>query len=196
MNTVVIRNGKWLGFNTDVNGFLHPLRNLNKKISRCVVLGSGGASRAVLYGLMKRLVPQRVVLCARNRPAAQRLQGELRPVNREVEFIVDTLAAAEKYLPETDLLVNTTPIGMFPRNDEKPLKSLSTVKPDSIIYDLIYNPIQTLLLKEAEQCGRPTIRFNGFEMLIRQAAAAFQLWTGKDLPVDICSAALRRALAA
>jgi 3-dehydroquinate dehydratase/shikimate dehydrogenase len=162
VNTLRRENGRWLGCNTDVAGFLAPLEHGHTvKGSRATVLGAGGAARSVAMALTS--AGARVTVSARRRSQAE-----------EVSQLTGSTVADWPPPPEWDLLVNATPIGTHPRAHETPLAG--PLPSRGTVYDLVYNPRRTRLLEEAARAGCPTI--GGLEMLLGQAHAQFEWWTG------------------
>ncbi len=164
INTLRMDGPVWRGDNTDTPGFLEPLRDrLPLAGTRAAILGAGGAARGVAIGLASS--GARVSVHARNEARA-----------RDVADLVS--GAVGSWPPARgswDLLVNCTPLGMHPRIDETPLDR-GQLSPGTV-YDLVYNPPMTRLLKEAERAGCATI--GGLEMLVGQARHAFEWWTGE-----------------
>lgn len=179
VNTVKILEDKTLeGFNTDIYGFMEPIKNLDLNGKKAAILGTGGAARGVIVGLQSLGVSQ-IDFYTRN--------------------IVDSHAAIEgfrKKFPEItinliqneflntvsiySIVVNTTPLGMKGKYaDISPLseKIVKTLPDDGLIYDIVYNPIKTELIKYAEKADKKYI--GGLDMLVYQGARAFEIWTGK-----------------
>jgi len=178
INTIRVIDGRWVGGNTDVQGFLHPLvERVNLKGLKASILGSGGAARAVAVALSSSGC--RVRVHARNRLHA-------------VEMGVVTSTEVGPYPPERgswDLLVNCTPVGMFPNVDVTPIAAADLT--GRYVYDLVYNPTGTRLLREAARAGCQTI--GGLEMLVAQAQEQFYWWTGVRPPAGVMrEAALKR----
>jgi 3-dehydroquinate dehydratase / shikimate dehydrogenase len=178
INTIRVEDGRWIGGNTDASGFLEPLQERIKLDGlRAAVLGSGGAARAVTVALSSSGCS--VTLHARNRQQAE-------------EVAMLTPVALGPWPPEPgswDLLINCTPIGMYPRVDETP------VPPEQLtgryVYDLVYNPSMTRLLRDAATRGCQTI--GGLDMLVAQAREQFQWWTGTRPNIGVMrEAALKR----
>jgi shikimate dehydrogenase len=170
VNTVYWRGGELLGENTDVSGFVAPLKELPRRPSSALVLGAGGAARAVLAGLTGLGVTC-ITLTNRN-------PGKAAALAREFKTTVTTWDNRGEIPAE--LIVNATPLGMAgPGADQTPYPAQS-FGPGMIAYDLIYNPGQTRFLREAREAGCTTI--TGLPMFIEQAAGQFHLWTGLDLP--------------
>lgn len=178
INTIRVIDGRWMGGNTDVEGFLSPLvERVDLKGLKASILGSGGAARAVAVALSSSGC--RVRVHARNRQHAE-------------EVGVITSAEVGPYPPERgswDLLVNCTPVGMYPRVDETPIDAADLT--GRYVYDLIYNPTGTRLLRDAARAGCQTI--GGLEMLVAQAHEQFYWWTGVRPPAGVMrDAALKR----
>ncbi len=182
VNTIVNDDGILRGYNTDATGFLESLleKGIEPNGKNVVVLGAGGASRAVSFSLAKK-VRQMVILNRRlELDWAEELAGKLSQIfQKEVEameLVEKNLAAA---LEKAAILVNATSVGMSPDIDATPVAS-GLLKPGLVVFDLVYNPIKTRLLREAEQAGARTI--SGLDMLVRQGALAFEKWTGLKAP--------------
>jgi 3-dehydroquinate dehydratase/shikimate dehydrogenase len=180
LNTIRIVGDRWLGGNTDADGFLRPLqeRRVALKGMRAAILGAGGASRAVAIALAQSGAD--VGVHARNRAQAESVAG-----------IVSGRSGAWPPEPGSwDLLINCTPIGMHPDVDPTPIpRELLT---GSLVYDLVYNPPETRLLREAGEAGCQTI--GGLDMLVAQAHEQFAWWTGRRPPPGVMRAAALRRL--
>ena len=174
VNTVVNRDGHLIGHNTDLGGFLAPLRERAVDLAdeHAVVLGAGGAARAVVHGLSSLDVAQ-VTLANRTLDRAEALAQVLKS-----DANVDACALGDPTLPEAlstaGLLVNATSVGMQPHDGVSPLGASDALHGDLIVYDLVYRPLRTKLLAQAESQGATAI--DGLEMLIGQAVASLQLW--------------------
>ena len=201
-NTLVRRpGGGWLGTNTDVEGFLAPLGEGNRPGERAVVLGCGGSALAVLAGL-EQLGFSSIAVAGRNATTLAALQAGCRDWLPALEPLAWTTANDERLLQalaQADLVVNCTPVGMASTRDpmaanRSPLAAaaLDRLRPGSGVYDLIYTPRPTALLRGAAERGCRT--WDGLEMLVQQGAAALRLWSGRDtVPVDAMrQAALER----
>jgi 3-dehydroquinate dehydratase/shikimate dehydrogenase len=163
INTIRVDDGRWIGGNTDASGFLEPLQErLSLDGLRASVLGAGGAARAVTVALASIGCP--VTVHARNRQQAE-------------EAAMWTPAVVGPWPPEPgswDLLINCTPVGMYPQVDETPIPAEQLT--GRYVYDLVYNPTMTRLLRDAAARGCQTI--GGLEMLVAQARAQFEWWIG------------------
>jgi len=191
VNTVVFGE-KIKGYNTDVVGFLAPLQRRGFKLadSQAVILGAGGAARAVVWGLIRSGVAQ-VTLAVRNTAKAAELVTEFSSRGNicAVEFGTEAYKAA---LGKTDLLVNTTPLGMAPKVDGMAPVDWEALKRSAFVYDIIYTPAETRLLQEAKEHGHAIQ--NGEAMLVGQGAASLRIWTGAEVDEDVMAKALRAAL--
>jgi len=197
VNTIEIRNQKSRGYNTDALGFLRSVEPVAEAIEgkTVLMLGSGGAARAVFYGLVTQLHPSEIVIAARNRSKAEKLIDDLARsmkgntsfslISNEGEEIRQTAARASA-------IINATPLGMHPNTHESPLPGDDLFSPEQVAIDLVYNPIQTAFLSSASRAGSRTL--DGLGMLIYQGAAAFKVFTGVEMPVEVVRDALKRKL--
>ncbi|MDX1419226.1 MAG: shikimate dehydrogenase [Rubricoccaceae bacterium] len=191
VNTLVVEDdGTVRGENTDVEGFLEPLHPLADRLhgASALVLGAGGAARAAAYALLTTLEPTRLTIAARRPDQTQRLAAALAPYDAYDALRPIALAEAAPALRESALVVNATPVGMAPHDHETPWPDAADFHPGQIVYDLVYAPTETRLLREAAAEGATPL--GGLAMLIGQAAAAFRLWTGREMPLDAVHAAL------
>ncbi len=179
VNTLRVYDGRWFGMNSDVPGFLEPLRaRLDLAGRRATVLGAGGAARAVAVGLSS--AGARVTISARNRARALRVAA----------LVGGTVAAMPPPRGSWDILVNATPIGTAPRSDETPLEAARL--DGHLVFDLVYNPIQTRLLTDAQAAGCETL--GGLAMLVAQARRQFEWWTGRRPAEAVLRAAAQARL--
>lgn len=169
VNTLRRVGSKWLGCNTDVTGFLSPLESTPKlKGARATVLGAGGAARSVAVALASAGV--RVTVCARRSDQS-----------RSIAALTGARVGEWPPAPGSwDILINATPVGTAPRTDQSPLPPGFPLDGD-LVYDLVYNPTETVLLREAVKAGCRTI--GGLDMLVAQAQAQFEWWT-EQRPAD------------
>ena len=194
VNTVVNEEGRLKGYNTDVLGFLSPLQSKGVKLqgAKALILGAGGAARAVLWGLLREGA-ESVTLAVRSAEKGETLAKSFRDKTK-AELTVSTFnsEAYRKALAEAELIVNTTPLGMTPKVEAAPPVDWSMVKPEAFVYDIIYTPAETRFLREAREHGC-TIQ-NGEVMLAGQGAAALALWTGIEPDTGCMCQALRNEL--
>ncbi len=196
VNTVVRKDNQWLGTNTDVDGFISPLRNYDQNWSQqvAVVLGNGGAARAVVAGLTQLGISQIHVL-GRNLEKLQAFQQSWQNSPLSVNLQVHEWKSLPKLISQANLLVNTTPVGMYPRIGESPvsIEDMANLQQGAIAYDLIYTPKPTQFLQQAQQVG--AVAIDGLEMLVQQGAIALKMWLKRDnVPVDIMRQALQEQL--
>ena len=183
VNTIVNDNGVLKGYNTDATGFLQALRErgIEPKGKSVVILGAGGASRAISYILAER--GSSLVILNRTwdkaKICADRISEIFQKEATALKLDRENLAAA---LSKADILVNTTSVGMSPNINET-LVTPNLLKSSLVVFDIVYNPIKTRLLREAEIAGATTI--SGLDMFVWQGALAFEKWTGLKAPVEL-----------
>lgn len=195
VNTVKNLDGKLLGFNTDKYGFVNSLKRAKIKLEnkKAVVLGCGGASRAVCFGLLENKI-KNLIITDIVKEKVERLKRDLKKFYPDVE-IEGILYDEEKILnvlKYADILVNATPVGMKPDLNSSPVSKLPEDNKNLIVYDLVYNPLKTKLLKIAEKLKLKSI--SGLEMLVLQGAKSFEIWTGKTAPVKIMKREVKKFL--
>jgi shikimate dehydrogenase len=191
VNTVLHRDGVLVGENTDAPGFLRALEEAGFSPSgaRALVLGAGGAARAVVYALAQSGAAS-ITIAARRVEWARRI-AEM--VAAPVECIPWEAGALTKGAAGADLIVHCTPLGMAhtPYASQTPLVA-DQIPPSALVYDLVYTPAETPLLREARAAGARAV--GGLGMLVHQGALAFQLWTGRPAPLDTLRQAVLAAL--
>jgi len=190
VNTIVVEaDGSLTGDNTDAPGFIADLRahGVEPAGRQVLVLGAGGSARAIVYGLAQAGA-RHLVVANRSVERAALLLNDLRPflgaTTAEVVSLPDGLA---EVAPAAELIVNCTSLGMTPHQETTPWPQDLPLRAGQIVYDLVYNPADTLLLRQARRDGARAI--GGLGMLIWQGALAFTRWTGQDAPVDVMRAA-------
>ena len=184
VNTIANRDGELVGCNTDIQGFLAPLRARRIRLigAKALVIGAGGGAAAVAYGLLS--AGAEVALTSRT---SERALALARRLSQFGTVSVHPLEGLPALLGEADLLVNATPVGMHPHPEGCPL-SPDLLSEGLLVYDLVYNPTPTRLLQEAAQRG--AVPIGGLEMLAWQGAKALELWTGHRFPREDIEAAL------
>ena len=186
VNTIVNRGGKLIGYNTDRDGALEALEEkMNLRGKKIVLVGAGGAARAIGFGLKER--DCHLVVINRSKKKGEGLSKELRCQYLPL-FSLAKMKAGEL---EADVIINATSVGMYPRDGETPIPK-GLLKKGMMVMDIVYQPLRTKLLREAKQRGCVTV--NGLEMLMRQAAAQFEIWTGRRLEIGQIRKALLRTL--
>lgn len=190
VNTIVNDGGQLVGHNTDVVGFRDALAEVGFAVrgARCVVLGAGGAARAVVYALRAGGAAE-ILVANRHVERAQRLLADLAPHLPSAALPLDAAALAPA-LVRCDLLVNSTSVGLRPGDAPLPDDRLPA---QALVYDLVYNPPQTRFLAAAAARGARTL--GGLSMLVGQGAASFTLWTGRPAPREVMRRAAEAALA-
>ncbi len=195
VNTVKILPDKsFFGYNTDIYGFASAIPNdINLSEKTASILGTGGAARAAVAGLAIKGVSN-IDFYTRNIINSKNTIEYMRAKFPQIEFNVYKIQNIRS-LADSAMVVNTTPIGMKGfMADAMPLEreDLDKLNPDTIIYDVIYNPVKTILLKEAQKRGLRTI--SGLDMLIYQAQKAIEIWTGKFPDFNVMKLAALEAL--
>ncbi len=190
VNTLAFADEEIVGDNTDAEGFALPLRPHAETLAgtEAVVLGAGGAARAAVYALLTAFEPGRVTVAARRTEQARRLVADLSPWAGPDALCALPLAEAGEAIRRSTLVVNATPVGMMPHSDTTPWAHADDLHPGHLVYDLVYAPEETRLLREAATRGATPL--GGLGMLLGQAAAAFRRWTGLPMPLDAVRAAL------
>lgn len=199
VNTIIFKNGKSLGENTDVTGFWQAIpEKIREKVSsqNISIVGCGGAAQAIVIALLLNKVKQ-ITIYGRNK---EKLSGFKEFVNSRNEQLktkskIETDLLNNINLSNTSMLVNTTPIGMYPDINNSPIKKeeLQKLPKNALVYDIIYNPLETQLLKDAKDLNKLTL--NGIEMLIRQGAASLAIWLEQEVaPLGVMRLALYSSL--
>jgi shikimate dehydrogenase len=194
VNTVVNENGELRGFNTDAEGFVRALSDggIEPGGRKMVVLGAGGASRAISYVLARKGAELTILNRAQELTwawdIAKLVEYDLWKHVNVLELRDDLLAGA---LKDAEVLVNATSVGMSPDADASPVPA-GLLRRDLVVFDVVYNPVETRLLKEARAAGARII--SGVEMLVWQGALAFEMWTGQAAPFDVMRRAALKAL--
>lgn len=176
VNTVKVVDKKLYGFNTDGQGFIRALKNtgFNVENAKAVILGAGGAARAVGIKLAQERIKKLVIL-NRSKHKAEELAHL---INTKIKNIAIPAEATYNniidYSADCDIVINTTPVGMWPDVDESPFETPEIFRNKPFVYDLIYNPLKTKFLSVAEEYGCKIL--NGLEMLIYQGISAFEIW--------------------
>ncbi len=189
VNTVKNENGRLTGYNTDGIGYVNSMRAIGYEFTQGAMslLGAGGAASSIAVQAALSGVPVLHILNRKNGRSfsnAQRLADQINAgtsCKADVADLNDT-SAVRACIEGSTLLTNATSVGMAPNTDGIPLSDLSHLRPDLMVSDIIYNPRQTRLLKEAKAKGCRTS--NGLYMLLYQGEAAFRIWIGQDMPVE------------
>jgi shikimate dehydrogenase len=196
VNTIVKKDGKLVGYNTDANGFIRALEEdggFVPKGKRAVLIGAGGAARAAGFALVGAGVKSLVIL-NRTQDRGEALAWDLKISDTKVIALRWKDGRTLTALAECDLLVNCTSVGLKDSASEgrSPL-GIGLIPKRALVYDVVYNPIETPLIAAAKKAGARTL--GGLSMLVYQGAASFELWTGKSAPIDMMMRVAKRALA-
>jgi len=179
VNTVLNENGKLKGYNTDMIGFLDPIKkkNLTIKNSQVLLLGAGGAARAIITAMIKEKA-SKISIVNRTQENANKLADFAKKIGGNVDTI--SIQEANKLITDYKFIINSTSIGM--RNEPSPI-STENIGKNSIVYDIVYQPINTDLIKKSKENGATIIY--GYEMLLSQAACSFEIWHKMEAPYDV-----------
>ncbi|OWA37872.1 shikimate dehydrogenase [Saccharibacillus sp. O16] len=186
VNTIINEGGRLIGRNTDGIGYVRSLKEeaaAKLEGRRIVVLGAGGAARGIIYALAAE-APERITLLNRTTERAEALAQEWKDL-ADIEALPSHRAA--EAIQHADIVINTTSVGMHPYVDEVPLDP-ALLRGSEIVSDLIYNPLETRLLRQARERGCRT--HGGLGMFVYQGAYAFEYWTGVPAPVEAMRAAV------
>lgn len=193
VNTIRNVGGKLIGSNTDGVGFLQSLSESGfaPRGRKAVVLGAGGSGKAVAFALAKSGAD--IVILNKTPEKAEKLAQDIcSAIGSDVKYgQISDENDLRMHLSDSDLLVNCTPVGMHPNEGCSPVKS-ELLHSDLVVYDLIYNPVRTKLLEDAQSVGARTM--NGAKMLVYQGAASFGMWTGTVPPVDVMESSILQSL--
>ena len=183
VNTIFIQDGRLIGENTDAPGFWADFQQFTgskeQEMPSALVLGAGGSARAVVYALLTH--GYQVAIAARRIEQAHQLCNQLSGIGSQIHVLDSIQRSLDK--DRYSLLVNTTPVGMHPHENASPWPMNIALPKHTAIYDLVYNPRETLLVKRARANG--LLATTGMGMLVEQAALAFELWTGVAAPRNV-----------
>jgi len=184
VNTVLNEDGKLKGYNTDMIGFLDPIKkkNLIIKDSQVLLLGAGGAARAIVTAMVKEKAGK-ITIVNRTLENANKLAEFAKKIGGNVDTV--SMQEANELITNYKFIINSTSIGM--RNEPSPI-STENISKDSIVYDIVYQPINTDFIKKSKENGATIIY--GYEMLLSQAACSFEIWHKTEAPYDVMKKAL------
>lgn len=196
VNTVVNENGILYGYNTDVNGIIESLNPYKDEIAgqEVSIIGAGGASRSVIYALIRHFKVKRINIINRTLQIAESLKDYF-----QSKMLFDNIKTYELVPPDltrifrkSKLIVNTTSMGMYPEVDDSATTISKSFKEGQIVFDVIYNPFKTKFLQIAEEQGATVL--SGLTMFLEQGAKSFELWTGETMPRDEIYEVLKKEL--
>ena len=190
VNTIDFKNLK--GYNTDGIGAVKAIEEVTSiKNKNVVVAGAGGASRAISFYVAKYGAESLTIL-NRNESKAESLAGDVSDSGLIGEVESDSINAIDNYMENADVLIDTTPLGMHPNIDDELIVKADKMDENLVVFDAVYNPNETVLLKEAIKANAKPVY--GIKMLLYQGAESFKIWTGKTAPVDVMEKALKNTL--
>lgn len=190
VNTIDFKNLK--GYNTDGIGAVKAIEEVTSiKNKNVVVAGAGGASRAISFYIAKYGAESLTIL-NRNEAKAESLASDVSDSGLIGEVASDSINAIGNYMDGADVLIDTTPLGMHPNINDEPIVKVDMMDEDLVVFDAVYNPNETVLIKEAIKANAKPVY--GIKMLLYQGAESFKIWTGKTAPVDVMEKALRNTL--
>jgi shikimate dehydrogenase len=192
VNTIVNDGGILTGFNTDSSGFIRPLleRGFALEGKRALIIGAGGAARAAAFALMDSGASLYII--NRTVERARTLAGQLESsLGTAVTYGILNEDNLGQEIALSDMVVNTTSVGMSPSSSASPVP-VSILRKGLIVYDIVYNPVRTRLVQEAESAG--CVAIGGAEMLAWQGALAFEKWTGRTPPIGLMKEVLLQQL--
>lgn len=184
VNTVVHQeDGTLWGTNTDGTGALSALKSAGAQLenARVVLIGSGGAARAIAFTLACQTSIRKLTITGVEMEQLEALADDVRAASgKDVSYRPADPATYAEILPDTGILINASPVGMSPKTQDTPVDA-ELINQKTAVFDIVYNPLKTRLLKEAEAKGCLVVP--GAEMFVQQAVAQFELWTGQNAPV-------------
>ncbi|GBE54109.1 MAG TPA: shikimate dehydrogenase [Euryarchaeota archaeon] len=191
VNTIVFKNSRATGYNTDGTGALLALREAGVKVenSRVVILGYGGAARAIAITLAMRGNIESIAIAGRNVKKAGTLAEDIKKLGIPAQSC--SITGVENIIKDSNILINSTPVGMSPETEET-LLTREKLHSELAVMDIVYTPLETRLLKEAKKAGCRTV--DGLGMLIHQAAEAERLWLGVEPDISVMRNAAMKAL--
>jgi shikimate dehydrogenase len=188
VNTIEFGENGAVGHNTDGIGAVRAIEEITSiKDKKILLLGAGGAARAISFQILMSGASSLVISNRTNEKAEELRDDLVEKLDPDVR-VIDLGFKLEKELNDVDILINTTSVGMYPNSSQKPLVTADTMHEGLIVYDIVYNPLKTGLLAEAEKAGAETI--SGVKMLMYQGVEAFKIWTGIEPPIEVFQNAL------
>jgi len=198
VNTIKFEDKKSIGYNTDGIGAIKAIEEITElKNKKVIILGAGGAARSIAFQIAVSGIKELVIL-NRSLKKAESLIYDIQTLlkyhsgdeaeffkkaNPKVKFKFGELHELESHIKDSNILINGTSVGLHPNHKVEPLANADIIHEDLIVNDLVYNPLETELIKEAQKAGAKTI--SGIKMLVYQGAESFKIWTGIEPPVDL-----------
>ncbi|MDP3442759.1 MAG: shikimate dehydrogenase [Ignavibacteria bacterium] len=196
VNTIVNDDGVLRGYNTDVNGIVESLNDYKEEIAgqKVVVIGAGGAARSAIYSLIRNFKVGEIAIVNRTEQIGESLKEYFssKMLFNEIKSLPLIPPDLISVFRDSKLIINTTSMGMFPEIDDSATTISESFMKGQIVFDVVYNPVKTKLLKLAEAQGATII--TGLKMFVEQGARSYELWTGEKMPVDKVFKALENYL--
>jgi shikimate dehydrogenase len=196
VNTIVNDDGVLRGYNTDVNGIIESLNDYKEEIAgqKVVVIGAGGAARSAIYSLIRNFKVGEIAIVNRTEQIGESLKEYFssKMLFNEIKSLPLIPPDLISVFRDSKLIINTTSMGMFPEIDDSATTISESFMKGQIVFDVVYNPVKTKLLKLAEAQGATII--TGLKMFVEQGARSYELWTGEKMPVDKVFKALENYL--
>jgi len=194
INTVVNEGGRLIGYSTDGPGAMRALAaaGVDLKGRKVLLLGSGGAARAVAFALASVELPPQLTILGIEKDELQRLGSDLTEKTQIHPSISHfSMELLQEGMEKSDVVIQATPVGMTPRVEET-LVPGHLIQDGQVVFDIVYNPLETRLIAEAKSAGAVVV--TGLGMFVHQAAIQFELWTGQDAPIDLMTDTVRTKL--
>lgn len=192
VNTIQFKNGIAKGFNTDGIGAIKSIQEYtsleNKNI---LIVGAGGASKAIAFTLINENIKS-LTIANRSKDNANKLIENIKKQSNFKNIKYHEITSAHEIIPDVDIIINTTPIGMYPNHEAEPPIKTENITEKHVVMDIIYNPLETKLLEQARLNGATTI--NGTSMLINQGLVSFEIFTGHEATYESFEEALMKQL--
>lgn len=196
VNTIVNDDGTLRGYNTDVNGIVESLSPYKDELAgaKVSVIGAGGATRSVIYALIRYFKVGYINVINRTEQTAESMKEYFSTKMLFNEFKALPLVPPDliETFRDSKLIVNTTPMGMYPEVDDSATTNQESFMKGQIVFDVVYNPVKTKLLRLAEQQGATIV--TGLRMFVEQGAKSYEMWTGEQMPKEKVLLALKSYL--
>ncbi|WP_323735493.1 shikimate dehydrogenase [Methanosphaera sp. ISO3-F5] len=188
VNTIQFKNGIAKGYNTDGIGAIKSIQeHTTLQDKNILIIGAGGASKAISFTLINENINS-LTIANRSQNNAENLINNIKKQTEFTNINYQQINNVDEILNQTDIIINTTPIGMYPNHQVKPPIKTDNINNKHVVMDIIYNPLETQLLKQAKENGATTI--NGTSMLINQGLESFKIFTGKEATYESFEEAL------
>ncbi len=177
VNTIQFKDNKAKGYNTDGIGAIKSIQEYTTlQDKNILILGAGGASKAISFSLINENINS-LTIANRTKENAEQLIENIKKQTNFTKIQYHTINDVDEIIEDMDIIINTTPIGMYPHHEVKPPIKTDNINKNHIVMDIIYNPLETQLLKQSKENGAQTI--NGTSMLINQGLVSFEIFTGE-----------------